>query len=490
MLAIVLGLCYFLSVPGISKKFYDSHSLPDTLALPKRTSVSETSSNSPKERYVTINRIFITGNQITRDKIILRELSLKTGDIIYTADLELILDKDRKKLINLRLFNTVEIRTFELEQDKIDLLIDLSERWYTFPSPIFELSDRNFNEWWQNYDHDLRRVNYGLRLNQFNMRGRNETLRFIAQFGFQRVFNLSYRFPSIDRQQKHGLILDLDYQETKNLAYRTRGHKLEFIKSQELLRVSRGLGLSYTYRNSFYDVHSLKVEHRFSEINDTIALLNANYYGQEKLSQEYTTITYQYAHDHRDIVAYPLSGHYFHVSLTKTGLGGREEDIDKTEGTLSYARFIDLKNGLYFSNYSHAYLSFPDDVPYGFYGAIGYKRLFVRGYEVYLIEGPNFFLNKTTLKKRIFSNIYRFESLPVEQFRRIPIDIYLKVYGDLGYVSNYPGYYNNTRLTDKVLSGIGAGIDIVTFYDAVLRLEYSINRSGEKGLFFNVKKEF
>ena len=182
-------------------------------------------------RLVYINRVFIVGNRITRDQIVLRELTLRQGDVINSLDLPLILERDKKKLINTRLFNTVEIRPLELEEGHIDLLIDLDERWYTFPAPIFELSDRNFNEWWETYDHDFSRVNYGLRLYQFNMRGRNETLRLTAQFGFQRRFELSYRFPYIDKKQKHGLIIDADFTETKNLAFRTVDHRLEFLKS-------------------------------------------------------------------------------------------------------------------------------------------------------------------------------------------------------------------------------------------------------------------
>src|SRR5690606_10003834 len=184
-------------------------------------------------RFIQINRIFIVGNKITHDRIILRELTLRHGDIIYNLDLPAIIENDKKKLINTRLFNTVEIRPLELQPGFVDLLIDLNERWYTFPSPIFELSDRNFNEWWQTYDHDFRRVNYGLRLYQFNMRGRNETLRLTAQFGFQRKFELSYRFPFIDKRQKHGLIIDGDFTETKNLAYRTVDHKLDFLKADK-----------------------------------------------------------------------------------------------------------------------------------------------------------------------------------------------------------------------------------------------------------------
>ncbi|HET9487605.1 MAG TPA: POTRA domain-containing protein, partial [Chryseosolibacter sp.] len=85
-------------------------------------------------RFVIVNRVFIIGNRLTRDQIIMRELTLKPGDLIYSLNLPEIIDLDKKKLINTRLFNTVEIRTLELEENKVDLLIDLNERWYTFPS--------------------------------------------------------------------------------------------------------------------------------------------------------------------------------------------------------------------------------------------------------------------------------------------------------------------------------------------------------------------
>ena len=133
--------------------------LSDTIS---RTSIYQTPDSVG--RFIHINRIFILGNRITRDKIVLRELTLRQGDVIYSLDLPGILETDKKKLINTRLFNTVEIRPLELEKDHIDLLIDLNERWYTFPSPIFELSDRNFNEWWETYNHDFSRVDYGLRV--------------------------------------------------------------------------------------------------------------------------------------------------------------------------------------------------------------------------------------------------------------------------------------------------------------------------------------
>jgi outer membrane protein assembly factor BamA len=458
--------------------------LPDTLS-----STPIPSSPDSAARFIHINRIFILGNRITREPIILRELTLRQGDIIYSHDLDDILERDKKKLINTRLFNTVEIRTLELEKDYVDLLIDLNERWYTFPSPIFELSDRNFNEWWQNYNHDFSRVNYGLRLYQFNMRGRNETLRLTAQFGFQRRFEISYRFPYIDKKQKHGLILDWDFSETKNLAFRTVDHKLEFLKSDNILRTTRGGGITYTYRNSFYVSHALKVEYRSNDINDTIPQLNSNYFGNDKTSQRYGIITYQFTTDRRDYVGYPLHGHYFTFIAARSGITSKD-DLKKWEANVSYSKFFDLTKHFYLANNIVGYVSSPDDVPYTNYGAMGYKKQFARGYEIYLIEGVAYALNKTTLRKRIFHRTYQWRMMPIPQFRHIPISIFIKTYGDFGYVKSYSNYTLSTKLTDKMLTSAGAGIDIVASYDAVFRFEYTFNGEGENGFFFHVRKEF
>lgn len=443
-------------------------------------------------RFVLINRVFIIGNRLTRDQIIMRELSLKPGDLIFNLDLPGILDLDEKKLINTRLFNTVDIRTMELVENKVDLLIDLNERWYTFPSPIFELSDRNFNDWWQNYDHDFKRVNYGLRLYQFNMRGRNETLRFIAQFGFQRRFDLMYRFPYIDKGQKHGLSLDLGFYETKNLAYQTKDHKYVFAQSDKILRNERRAGIAYTYRNSFYQTHSFNVAYRNMHVNEIVIDSNANYIHGELLQQEYPSVSYQFNSDHRDVAAYPLKGNQFLFYISQNGFG-LSEDLNNFETSILYSKYFDLKKEFYLSNNSIAFYSDPENIPYVNFGVLGQRKQFVRGYELYVVEGPWYLLNKTTFKKLIFHRDYHWALMPARQFRHVPVSIYFKTYADLGYVKNYSYYEErglNTMLSDKLLFGTGFGLDVVGFYDIVLRFEYSFNAEGEQGFFFHVKREF
>lgn len=443
-------------------------------------------------RYVEINNIIIAGNKLTRNTIILRELTVKPGDVVQQNYLQEIYEKDKRKLFNLHLFHTVQIYSLDAGHNKIDVLVEVDERWFSFPIPIFKLSDRNFNEWWENYDHDINRVNYGLRLFQYNFWGRNHTMIFTAQFGFQRRFELMYRVPYINKKQKQGLIVEMDYIEAKSVADSTINHKLDFFEYDKVLRKTRGIGLTYTYRNNFYNQHRIKYELRQTNILDTLRELNPNYLGQGRTRQTFDALTYEFISDHRDVIAYPLRGTILTLHAQKYGIG-IHRDLNKLEGFASFAGFKDLKKGFFLSNLSFAYLSTPNDLPYFNYGALGYTKFFVRGFEVYVVEGPQFFLNKTTLKKRIFSRSWDLDLWKADQFNYFPLAIYLKAYADWGYVNNYPAYSENkinTMLSDKFLGGAGAGIDIVTAYDVVIRMEYSFTTQRTNGFFLHVRKEF
>lgn len=489
MLAIIFGL--LLSISSHGHPYNDAQT---SLAVSDTIKLSARNRSHPRDsigRYLEVDRILILGNKLTRNTIILRELRLKKGDIVNEVDLPYILEKDEQKLFNLHLFHTVEMRVLDLANGKIDILIEVDERWYTFPIPIFQLSDRNFNEWWETYDHDLSRVNYGVKLYQYNLWGRNHTMTFLAQFGFQRRFQLLYRVPYINKKQKQGLVVEMDFIEAKNVADSTINHKLDFIKSPDVIRHTRGIGLTYTYRNNFYIYHSLKYEYRLTTIADTLYQLNPNYLDMRK-RQEFDALTYEVNSDHRDVMAYPLKGYNFSLRFSQIGIGLRD-DIQKTEGSVSFSAFGKLKKDFFISNLSYLYLSTPDNLPYYNYAAMGYGKTFVRGHEIYVIEGPRYFLNKTTFKKRIFNRAWEIENSIIPKFNYFPLAIYLKTYADFGYVQNYPVYTKNdvnTALSNKMLGGAGFGIDFVTAYDFVMRFEYTFNTQNESGLFFHIKKEF
>lgn len=444
------------------------------------------------DRILQIDRVLIIGNKVTRQRIIERELSLKPGDTINARRLNFTLTWDKNKLYNLRLFNTVSVRALDKTNDHIDLLVELTERWYIFPVPIFELSDRNFNEWWNNYNHDLTRINYGVRIYKNNFRGRNESLRFTAQFGFHRKFDLQYKIPNLDRSQKHGLTFNFDFGAPRNLAYQTVDHRLEFLRKDQIVRETLGAGVTYTYRKTFFETHSFTYFYRTSTVLDTVLTLNPNFYVGPKPNQRFSQLSYYFVSERRDVVMYPLKGYQFTAYLAKSGIFPNE-DVNQFELNLTYAYHRPVGEKYFFSNFSSVFWSSPYEQPYSVYDALGYRSLIIRGFENFVVEGPVFALNKATFKRKIFGKQWTIDRMPIEQFNYFPLAIYIKAFADFGYVENYEYYQEknlNTRLSNRFLAGAGVGLDFVTVYDLVIRMEYTYTQDGRGGFFLNARKEF
>ncbi|MDH5397041.1 MAG: BamA/TamA family outer membrane protein [Cyclobacteriaceae bacterium] len=444
------------------------------------------------ERWVEIDNIVVHGNKRTRRDIITREMQLKQGSIIFLPDLKEQVEIDRKQIYNTSLFNKVETSILELGQEKVDIVIEVNERWYTFPSPILELADLHFNDWWVNRNHDLSRINYGMRLYQRNVRGRNETLRVTAQLGYTKKLGLNYVMPYLDKAQHHGLELKSYYTQNSRTPVFTENHKRIEVKQDFPIINSSGGGFTYRYRNAVDKYHYLDVGVKKTVIDDTIRQVNPQYFSNAKNHQNFFSIAYGFRKDKRDVSAYPLKGYMFDVSLRKVGLG-IFDDVNYASGFMRFAGYLDLGKKFYVANLTALYGNSTKKISYNNYYGLGFGGNFVRGYDLYVIEGPQFFLNKTTFKKLLFSTVAEFNSIPVDQFKHFPLAIYLKTYFDFGYVKNYDNYLLNTLFTDKLIYGTGVGIDIITAYDIVMRLEYPLNQVSKeepKRLSFYLKKEF
>ncbi len=443
----------------------------------------------PASRLVLIDNIFITGNNKTKAKIILRELSVEKGKRYSINTLDEILQADRNKIYNTKLFNTVEVGLLELNLEKVDVVVKVTERWYLFPIPLIDIIDRNFNDWWVNHNHDFSRIIYGLSLYHFNMRGMNERMTLTAQFGFSRRYEFEYEFPYIDASQRNGLGFYIRYQEWNNLHYDNIANDRVFLDSDSLLKTGIFTGINYVRRNSVYTRHHLNLRYNDHNVADTIISLNPNYFGIAGNNQQYFSLRYSLAHDKRDIVAYPLEGYNVTLSIEKIGLG-IFDDVDVTNFQADYSRYIKLKKGFYFSNYSSVYLSRPNSQPYSVVKGLGFRNDVVRGYELYVIHGQHYFVNKTSLKKVLLSGSKKLNNFPLEQFSHFPYAIYLKTFFDIGYSVNTRQNEGNSQLADELLFGGGMGLDIVTMYDIVVRLEYSFNSIGESAIFFHIQSEF
>jgi hypothetical protein len=116
---------------------------------------------------------------------------------------------------------------------------------------------------------------------------------------------------------------------------------------------------------------------------------------------------------------------------------------------------------------------------------LGEGNHLVRGYELYVINGEHFGVIKSQLKYGLLENkTFKMKALKANGFNKIPLSIYLGSYFDLGYVASKKGSPFGF-LENELIYGGGFSLDFVSYYDMVLRTEFSINRMNEKGLFIH-----
>ncbi len=477
-------LCLFLIHNSLGQS---QPTIPST--SPENINTAGDSKTEEDDALVSIRNIYVIGNDKTKDAIILRELGVTQGDIVRRKELDKLLENDKNKIFNTSLFLSVDISVMDLPADQVEILIKVSERWYFFPVPVFKLETRNFNDWWVNQNRSLDRVSYGLKLYQYNLRGRNERLRLEAQFGFTKKFEMNYRIPYLDKSQRNGLILRAGYNENNNISYRTDDHIQQFADFGRGTRRNIFGGVTYSHRPSFYSFHWFSLNYHNSRVKDSVAILNPNYFLDGRTQQKYFRFHYRYRKEVRNVVAYPTDGYMFNFEIDKLGLG-IFDDLNQIEFNLDYFKFFDLGKEFFISSRVGGKVSFPRRQPYVNFRGFGFKPDFIRGYELNVIEGQGFFLHKFSFKKRILNTKIKIHNIiKKEQFNTIPIALYLKTFFDGGIVNNSIQDDANDRLVNRYIFGSGVGLDVVTYYDFVIRFEYAINNSGQTGFFINFKSD-
>ena len=439
------------------------------------------------ESTVKIGKIYVTGNDKTRLEIVLRELDYSEGDELKLADFAKETALGQQKLTNTRLFTLVEIVPLFMSDTEVDVLIRVQERWYIFPLPIFKLADRNFTEWWINQNRDFGRVNYGAQLIHTNLTGRNDRLRVRAQFGFAKQFSASYQAPYINAEQTIGIGFSTSYTTNKTVGVNSISHRAQFVESDNVIRRAFNTSASLTLRQSFYTRHSLNIGYSRSSVNDTIRDLNPDYHIRNQSIQDYIRLSYTFSLDKRDYIAYPLTGSLLTVQLNQFGIG-MKNNFDMLTTRLTFAKFFDLGGKFYFANRIDGYNNSAQDIPYIVRSGFGYQPDFIRGYERFVIESNQYVSNRSSLRFKVIEGVQELSRRSlINQFRTLPYAVYIKAFMDAGYAGRPIASTRNNFFNNEWIGSVGLGLDIVTYYDFVVRLEYSINREGDAGFFFNFK---
>ena len=430
---------------------------------------------------VIISDIDISGNDITKDWVILRELQLKIGDRVHRATLDSILQKEADKIFNTDLFVTSNIGYETSPYNEVELSVAVLEKWYTFPVPALDFGDRNFNEWWQNQDRDLSRLVYGFTFKRNNFRGRNEKLTLGFKLGFRKNLKLRYEIPYVNKEQTLGTGWLAEYKTLNNVAYSTEGNRLAFASTDESLRRELYLDWKFWYRKDFYTRHTWKAAYRKIDITDSLYQLNPRYLYENQQSARLFEFSYQVDHDLRNIQAYPTDGSFFSGRITQQiGLEG----FFRTQLSASYTHFFPLSDSFFFSSAFKGHYTWSNRNNFSFLPGAGYNNDIIRGYDLYVITGEAIGISRNTLRMKLLDRNINLGFMPFKQFSVIPVGIYPKLFFDMGYVSNSQAdFFERDRFSNRLLKGWGAGLDIFTAYNAVIRFEYSMNQAGESGLF-------
>lgn len=432
---------------------------------------------------IIIDKIKILGNKKTKENIILRELTLKEGIIISKDKFISTIEEDKRKVINTDLFYEVEFKIEIIKENHVIIIINVIESIYWVPIIIFELSDRNFNDWWENFNHDFNRINYGLGFAHYNISGRADEFEVLLRLGFIKQFQTSYYIPYITKKQKGGLYIGFDYIDYNHLEYNSINYIPIFYKSKNSLLKELSTSIEYSHRESFYNYHYFELEYNNIILNDTLSLINDNYFYGNRIKNSFN-INYEFDRDFRDIKNYPLNGFRLNIQIEKTGIG-IFNDINKWKASIYYSKYFEFKKQFYYSFNLLSYFSSKNQ-PYYLYENTDQ----LRGYEKYLIHGHSNLIYKNTFKKRIVSKNFNIEKMKFRKFKNIPINIYLKMFFDSGYIWKYSNKNQNINLNNKYLHSFGIGLDFVTIKNLYITTELSRNSNKELNFSINLGTEF
>ena len=436
------------------------------------------------KRFV-IQSITIEGNHHTKSSIIIRELLFHEKDTLPQKAFSSALISSQENIFNTRLFNFVTMDTV-CKPGRIveaEIHIHVVERWYIWPIPFIEISDRNINAWLSTMD--FSRLTYGIDLTISNVRGRNETLRFPVHFGFNRQFGFDYTMPYTNKKKTIGLGFGLLLCQNHEVIVKSENNKPVYYKDPKyFVRQNFYSFIEMRYRPGIYSYHSVRLSYNAYSFSDSLLHIPGYTYSDKPFLNFFTFI-YQYKNDHRDIAYYPLKGSYFDVLLVQNGLWNKPVNELYLKSNLRW--YWQLHKRWFYAAGLTAKYTLTGSPAYFLQQGLGYGRDYVRGYEYYVIDGKHFALFRNNIKFALVpQKIFHVGFLKSKKFNLIPYAFYLNLFADLGYVYNSDSGQNKINdLQCRLLPGYGLGVDFTTYYNIVARLEFSMNRKCIPGVYLH-----
>jgi len=438
-----------------------------------------------------ISSILISGNNKTKEEVILRELTFKVGDSLIEVQLNAKIKESKKNLLNTPLFNFVN---FDVEKDSLNhfvVKVKVEERWYLWPQASIYYADRNFSNWLKNKN--LSRTDFGVGLVKYNFRGRNEKLSFYSIFGYDNEFLLQYNNIFFDKKRQHSGGVYFNYLRRRETGYIVEDDKLQQIKlDEEYALKSFKVSLNYTYRKEIFNKYSAYLGFENRELSDSLLIKNPIYLTNLDKKVNYFYLKLIFVRDKRNYRIMPTNGYFFKTTVGKYGLGlFSDNGVNMFYIKSEFSKYTELSNRFSLSNNLTLRYKTEDKQAFFLNTALGYTSN-IRGYEYYVINGTNFGLLKNSLNFKLLpKKVVHIKKFPLKRFNKIHFTIYTGVFADVAYVKNTSSIYNqNNSLANELLYSYGANVYLLTYYDWFLRLDYTVNNLKEYGFYFHLETPF
>jgi len=449
--------------------------------------------------HVVMAECKVTGNKLTKEWLIVRELDFKIGDTLSirykgkkglsstlrfapadSSELRLRMRYSRENIINTKLFLTVNLSMEQMEGNQYRLLIDVNERHYWWLFPVVKLNAPNLNEWLR--DIDLRDVSMGLYFSHNNLFGTSQQASLVGYIGKSYAVALGYRIPWIGKGRKTGLTFGAGYQNLYTVEYGSLENKRLIMYHANSLQSASIFGV-VNIRPGLYNYGTIKFTGQWVSISDSLYSLDSNFLAKGKQENYSASIYADFAYDTRNSKSYPLIGSYLRIYANKVGLGMISKVVDYFFYGIDFHFYQRLGKRWYLAEMFKLENSSGEDHPYYYQVNMTQKKDFLRGYDLYTLKGDQMYFFRGNVKYELVKpNVKKVkEGQEKNKFKALQYAFYLNAFADAGYCVNE--FTENNPYNNKMLLSWGLGLDFVSYYDMVLRFEYAFTSIGTNGFF-------
>ncbi len=459
--------------------------------------------------FVKISQIEVTGNSKTKEQIIIRELDFHPGDSLATfeggegasmefgqkrfnrkdsSEVVIRMKYSRENIINTKLFLAADLFLEQIEGQDYKLHIDVNERWYLWVFPVIQLDYPNFNEWFQ--DPDLSQITQGLFMSHNNLWGLGHQASMKAYLGSSQGIGLGYLVPWVGKGQKIGLLLGAAYRNSTVVEYGSLDNQRQITFEEGSMKDYSFLS-TLTARPGLYNYSKVRLSAHHVQISD--ALYNrtldesiASFLPEGTQDIDFMSLYIEYKYDSRNNHAYPLKGQYMKGFVHKHGMGILSHDVDYFYYGVNMNFYQQISDRWYTAEMFKLVTSSSENIPYFFKTNLTSREDFLRGFDYYALRGDEMYYFRSNLKYNVVKpNVMkaRKEKYADSKFRNVPYAFYINLIADAGYMKDdFYGDYN--PYNNKMLYSWGLGVDVISYYDMVLRFEYVFTNLKSHGFFF------